>query len=98
MEASPPAPHPPTPPTYTTHALALPPPANRPGPRPMELDATRPCHQPLTPQARTQRMQNNLCLYCGAAVHIANNCPIRPPRAGQIAATLSENLHAQTEQ
>ena len=53
MEVSPPAPHPPTPPTYTTHALALPPPAYRPGPRPMELDATRPRHQALTPQERT---------------------------------------------
>ncbi len=30
----------------------------------------------LTPQERKRRMDNNLCLYCGTAGHIAAKCPI----------------------
>ena len=48
------------------------------GPQAMDLDATRSkAFKPLTPQERTHRMTNNLCLYCGKAGHRASDCPAR---------------------
>jgi len=43
---------------------------------PMQIDAARP-RGPLTPQERQRRIDNNLCLYCGKAGHIAKTCPIK---------------------
>jgi hypothetical protein len=48
------------------------------GPRPMEIDATRPRFQRLTEEQKEHRRKNNLCLYCGNPSHIARDCPVRP--------------------
>ena len=81
----------PTHPTGTVHT------PSSAGPHPMELDASRTRHQALTPQERARHMENNLCLYCGNPGHIANSCPICPPRHFQVSATLLENFPAQME-
>ncbi len=46
-----------------------------PVPEPMWLDSTR-----LTHAKRTLRFAAVLCLYCAAADHFIQNCPVRPPR------------------
>jgi Ty3 transposon capsid-like protein len=48
------------------------------GPRPMELDATRPRFQRLTKEQKEHRRRNNLCMYCGEPSHFAQACPTRP--------------------
>src|SRR5690606_36686218 len=50
------------------------------GPRPMELDFTTNGNTPrrLTPQERTDRINNGLCLYCGEKGHAIANCPTAP--------------------
>ncbi len=53
---------------------------------PMQLGFT-----PLTPQERERRMQNQLCLYCGQAGHMRNNCPVRPSSDQR---SVSDNTHA----
>ena len=42
-------------------------------PEPMQLGRSR-----LTPTVRRQRIQNNLCLYCGSPDHMIQACNIRP--------------------
>jgi len=48
----------------------------------IEIATTHPRHGStkkrgkITPQERKRRMDNNLCLYCGMAGHIAAKCPI----------------------
>jgi Ty3 transposon capsid-like protein len=58
------------------------------GPRPMELDATRPTHPRLTEQQKEHRRKNGLCLYCGDPGHVVRQCSVRPkphPRPARIA-------------
>ena len=46
---------------------------------PMDLShiQTSPRRGPLTPEERSYRMSNNLCLICGKNDHLRANCPIR---------------------
>ena len=44
------------------------------GPTPMDLDKTTHVRA-ITPEERTRRMDNKLCLYCGKPNHIAVDCP-----------------------
>ena len=44
---------------------------------PMEIDATQTRSKKLTPEERTRRFQNNLCMYCGKSGHFRNDCPER---------------------
>jgi hypothetical protein len=59
------------------------------GPTPMDIDAayTRP-RGPLTLAERQRRKDNNLCFYCGSAVHSFNDCPNRRSRPGALNAVL----------
>lgn len=58
------------------------------GPTPMDLDATRNKRfKPLTPQERTRRITENLCLYCGNAGHRAGECPAKR-KPSRLSATL----------
>ena len=44
------------------------------GPAPMDISSSR---RRLTPEERTRRITQGLCLYCGGAGHIASLCPNR---------------------
>lgn len=44
---------------------------------PMEIDATQTRPKKLSPEERTHRFQNNLCMYCGKSGHFRNDCPER---------------------
>ena len=44
------------------------------GPAPMDLSANR---RKLTPEERSRRIAQGLCLYCGGAGHMAHECPNR---------------------
>ena len=61
------------------------------GPAPMDLDASHSGRKfkPLTPEERTYRMNNSLCLYCGKAGHRATDCPAKKRPAGRLQATLT---------
>ena len=43
----------------------------------MQVDRSR-----LTPQERSHRRDENLCLYCASTEHFLRDCPLRPPRSG----------------
>ena len=45
-------------------------------PEPMSVDSLR-----LTPEERSRRITQGLCLYCGARGHVVVTCPLRPPQA-----------------
>ncbi|KAE8185224.1 hypothetical protein CF328_g7609, partial [Tilletia controversa] len=50
------------------------------GPVPRQIDATQ-RRGPLTEAEKQRRRDNNLCLYCGGANHIANACPVKNSRS-----------------
>ncbi|CAD6915114.1 unnamed protein product [Tilletia caries] len=50
------------------------------GPVPMQIDATQ-RRGPLMEAEKQRRRDNNLCLYCGGANHIANACPVKNSRS-----------------
>ena len=41
----------------------------------MQIDVTR--FKPLTEQEKKQRLEENLCLYCGQPGHQVSNCPLK---------------------
>lgn len=43
----------------------------------MQVDRSR-----LTPQERSRRRDENLCLYCASTEHFLKDCPLRPQRSG----------------
>ncbi|XP_029288813.1 uncharacterized protein LOC115009158 [Cottoperca gobio] len=45
-------------------------------PEPMSVNSLR-----LTPEERSRRITQGLCLYCGARGHVVVTCPLRPPQA-----------------
>lgn len=45
-------------------------------PGPMDLSASR---KKLTPEEKSRRMAEGLCLYCGGSGHMARECPNRRP-------------------
>jgi hypothetical protein len=52
---------------------------------PMDIDAVRTSgtfHGKLTPEERQARLKNNLCLYCGKAGHVVNDCFKRKAKHG----------------
>lgn len=98
---------PPPPYPTTPHPATIP--QTTPPSHAMEIDGTRVLRRPLTPQERQRRRDNNLCLYCGEAGHIAFDCPKRPQnrRPDTVSATTaflntpsdrdSGNIHAQRQ-
>ena len=57
----------------------VPGPSSTPDVVPMEVDAMR--RGPLSAEEKDRRRRNNLCMYCGAGEHFANNCPNKSTRA-----------------
>ena len=48
----------------------------------------------LTPDERKQRINNGLCMFCGAAGHLAKECPKSTLRAAKACAVAAETLEA----
>jgi Ty3 transposon capsid-like protein len=53
-------------------------PSNYTGPQPMEIAGNVQRFKTLTPEEKSRRKKENLCLYCGKPGHVANTCPARP--------------------
>lgn len=72
---------------------------------PMEIDAVRPRFAPLTQEEKDHRRKNNLCMYCGKAGHIANDCkakinPAKPrytPKINASSVNTSESKNSQPQ-
>ena len=51
----------------------------------MDLSVAQSCAcEPLSVAEKTQRMQNNLCLYCEGEGHKAMTCTAKPPMQMQL--------------
>ena len=64
------------------------------GPVPMEIDAVRPRFTHLTDEERKHRKENNLCLYCGKAGHIAADCRVRNKSGTQLKVNATHKLES----
>ena len=49
--------------------------------KPNSTNSFNPCsrrtHEPLTPEEKERRRNENLCLYCGSSEHQVLNCPLK---------------------
>ncbi|KAL0162334.1 hypothetical protein M9458_041730, partial [Cirrhinus mrigala] len=63
-------------------------PSGTPTEEPMHTDTYH-----LTAQERTRRLQEGLCLYCGAPSHLLLQCPVRPAKATVSVGHMLHNVH-----
>jgi hypothetical protein len=65
------------------------------GPMAMDIDLVRTRREPLSPEERARRFDNQLCMFCGAAGHFKASCPIKPKR--KVSSLTTKTSHDDTE-
>jgi hypothetical protein len=64
----------------------------------MEIDGIRPRYTPITPEERKHRFDNKLCLYCGKAGHVANDCRARTNKVQHLKAVTNNPTQSKNRQ
>jgi hypothetical protein len=67
------------------------------GPVPMDIDALKTRRGPLSPEERTRRFNNQLCMFCGETGHFKYNCPAKSVTGKKQAASMSTEPHGDIE-